>query len=328
LELAVITKILTRYPEILFTGAMLAIMLLLSVALSLPIILPSTERAEFLGIHYLYPLIGIGFWFGFAVVGQRRDLPRIFLTAFPCYALVQWAYFNIKLWVPYINPVSFDQIYWEIDQHLRPLVDMAFDIRRHTAWLVPLHGNFYMVGFIMMFYVSFCYHALRTPEKFRTVFLAALFFQGLGTLAYIPFPALGPFLFEPGVNEMMTAAQADMLNFHDKIVRHGAGWLSVHGPSNITAGLAAMPSLHAGGSFLFLLLAWRHARILLPLYLPLTFYILVAAVATRWHYLIDLPIGVALARVSVALAEKLSGNASPVDKEPAEDVPGAVPAAV
>lgn len=302
-------KISFRNPEILFTVAMVVIMLLLSAALSLPILLPSIERAEFVGIHYLYPLIGIGVWAVFASIGRRKALPHTFLIAFPCYALVQWAYFNIKLWMPYINPVSFDQIYWEIDQHCRPLVEMTFYIRRATAWLIPLNGNFYIVGFIMMFYVSFCFHALRTPEKFRIVFLSALFFQGLGTLAYIPFPALGPFLFEPGVNEMMTAAQADMLEFHDNIVRQGRGWLGVNGPANMTAGLAAMPSLHAGGSFLFFLLAWRHARILLPLYTPLMFYILVAAVATRWHYLIDLPVGMILARVSVALAEKFGGDA-------------------
>jgi hypothetical protein len=49
-----------------------------------------------------------------------------------------------------------------------------------------------------------------------------------------------------------------------------------------------------------------------PVYLPLVVYIFVAAVSTRWHYLIDLPAGLALAFVCVKLAEWLLPN----DPEP------------
>ena len=71
------------------------------------------------------------------------------------------------------------------------------------------------------------------------------------------------------------------------------------------AGLGAMPSLHAACSSLFLWFAWRHGRILLPTYIPLVFYILVTAVASRWHHLIDIPVGIALARLSIYLACRL-----------------------
>jgi len=308
-------------PEIAFTAIMLAIMLSIATAYSLPVLIPSGERAAFVGIHYLYPLIGVAIWGIIALIGQRKNLARTFFIAFPCYALIQWIHFNIKLWVPHINPYMLDDIYWKTDQFFRPLIDLMYDISHSMAWLVPLDSNMYMIGFIAIFYISFCFHAIMTPDKFRTVFVAALLFQGLGALAYLPFPALGPFIYEQGLNPKMTAAQLSMLAFHKDIVAHDASWLIANGPANITAGLGAMPSLHAGGSFLFFILAWKYARVLIPLYSILLAFILVSAVTTRWHYLIDLPVGMMIAWVSVWLAEKFTarGAEKPVVQQQADE---------
>lgn len=317
------TRSIVRSPEILFTAAMFWIMVTLSAVFALPILLPSGERAAFVGIHYLYPLVGVAIWGVLALIGQRKSLARTFFVALPCYAAIQWICFNIKLWLPHINPIMFDEFYWSVDQALYPVVSVIFTFCKAIDWVIPLDGNFYMVGFIGMFYVSFCFHAIMTPDKFRTVFLSALFFQGLGTLAYIPFPALGPFIYEPGLYSRMTASQAGMLDFHQQIIANDSSWLAVHGPANLTAGLAAMPSLHVGGAFLFLLLAWKHARVLVPLFLMLMLFIFAAAIGTRWHYLIDLPAGMAIAWASIKLAEKYTRAASdavplpPADREPA-----------
>src|SRR5690606_22886979 len=156
---------------------------------------------------------------------------------------------------------------------LRPLVDACFALRQAMAPIIPLDSNFYMTAFIAMFYVSFCFHALRSPHQFRTLFLAALIFQGTGALAYLVMPAIGPFLYESGIEPLQTSAQASMLSVRDDIVNGGANWIAANGGTHITVGLAAMPSLHTGGSFLFLLFAWRYARVLLPLYLPLFAFI-------------------------------------------------------
>jgi len=313
---------LARNPEIVFTLAMLFIMVGLSLTFSLPILIPSGERAAFVGVHYLYPLVGVAIWGIIALVGQRTNLARTFFVALPCYALVQWMHFNIKLWVPHINPLYYDDFYLKVDSAFRPVIQFMFVLSQRLDFLIPADSNFYMVGFIGIFYISFCFHAIRTPENFRTVFLSALFFQGLGTLAYIPFPALGPFLFETGINETMTKSQEGMLAFHRAIISNPPEWLTIHGPANITAALAAMPSLHAGGSFLFWLLAYKYARILLPLYTFLLFFILISAVTTRWHYLIDLPVGMLIAWISVTFAEKLS--ALPTDDSAARPARGDV----
>jgi membrane-associated phospholipid phosphatase len=97
-----------------------------------------------------------------------------------------------------------------------------------------------------------------------------------------------------------------MLAAREANLAGGAGWIAANGGSHITVGLAAMPSLHTGGAFLFLLFAWRHARVLVPVYAPLFAFIAIDAVASRWHYLVDLPAGIALALACAWAAERLN----------------------
>ncbi|MCI4589017.1 phosphatase PAP2 family protein [Sphingobium sp. BYY-5] len=297
-------------PEIGISLAMLAAMLLFSVVFRLPIIFPAGERAAYVGIHYLYPLIGVGIWGIFAYFGQKKALARTFLIALPCYVVVLFAHFNIKLWIPHINPLVYDELYWSIDQYFRPVVDICMAMRRMMASFIPYESNFYMVGYIAMFYCSFCYHAVRTPEAFSELVIAALLLQVIGTLAYLVAPAGGPFIYEQGLDPIVTNGQKSMLDFYQHSVAEGPVWLERNGGVAFTVGLAAMPSLHTAAACLFLGFAWRHGRILLPLYGFLTFFIMVTAVATRWHYLIDLPVGVLIAWVSLMVAKKLSRSVS------------------
>jgi hypothetical protein len=292
-------NMLRKWPEIGFTAAMAALVAAISWVFQMPFNLPSGERAAFVGIA----------------------------IALPCYAIILVCHFNLKLWAPHLNPMLWDDLYWQIDNALRPLVDLCFSLRRALVPFVPLDSNLYMISFITMFYISFCYHALRTPDHFRTLFIAALFLQGTGALAYLVMPALGPFLYQPGIETLQTDAQAAMLQAWHANMAHGTGWLARSGSAYITVGLAAMPSLHTGGSFLFLLFAWRHGRKLVPLYVLLFSYIAITAVASRWHYLIDLPVGMLLAWACLKVAERITrSQATVATTEPAPSIPEPVPA--
>ena len=302
-----LARLAKRWPEVAFTLFMIAATAGFSFGLGLPFHLPSGDRAAFVGIHYLYPIAGLAIWALVAAFGQKRNLLSVFLVALPCYAIVLVCHFNIKLWGPHINPMLWDDLYWAMDQAVRPLIDGSFAARNWMDPVIPLDGNFYVTGYIMMFYVSFCYHAIVTPDKFRTLFLAALFVQGLGALAYLAMPALGPFLYEAGVETKVTGAQASMLAAYHANVAGGAEWLAANGGTHITVGLAAMPSLHAALAFLFWLFAWKHGRTLLIPYSLIFGYILVAAVANRWHYVIDMPVGIALAWACCRAAHRLTG---------------------
>jgi len=311
-------------PEVWFTAALVALVLALSAWLGFRVNLPAGDRAAFVGIHYLYPLAGLAIWGAIAAIGQRRVIGRTMFIGLPCYAIVLVCHFNLKLWLPHINPVLWDDLYWRTDTLLRPLVDFCFAARQALAVIVPLHSNFYMGAFIAMFYGSFCLHALRDQHQFRTLFLAALFFQGLGALAYMIMPAIGPFLYEPGIEPQQSSAQLSMLGAREANLAGGAGWIAANGAAHITVGLAAMPSLHTGGSFLFLLFAWRYARVLVAPYSVLFGFIAIDAVASRWHYFIDLPAGIALALVCAWAAERLNPRSTAESEAPTTAKPDAL----
>src|SRR3546814_10902069 len=103
---------LKRMPELAISGAMILIMLLFSLIFNLPIIYPSGERAAFVGIHYIYPLIGVGLLGILTFFVGNRAIASRFLIALSCYAAILFAHFNMKLWIPHINPTNFDASYW------------------------------------------------------------------------------------------------------------------------------------------------------------------------------------------------------------------------
>jgi hypothetical protein len=295
-------------PEVKIACATLAVMLILSWAYSLPIVIPSGDRAAFVGVHYIYPLIGIAILGVTTFLAGKREIATSFLLALPCYIAIIFAHFNIKLWIPHINPENYDKIYWDMDNIVRPLVDICIYIRRDVLFFIPYESNLYMLSFIALFYISLMYHAIKTPERFRTLVISVLLLQALGALAYLVAPAIGPFLYERGVDPTISDGQFSMLEFYRHSVAEGPSWIARHGGANFTVGLAAMPSLHAAGAFLFFLFAWKHGRVLLPLYSFILFFILVTSIASRWHYVIDIPIGIALAWACLWIAERIGAR--------------------
>lgn len=310
-------------PEIAIAGASLVVMYFFSLVLNLPIIIPSGDRAAFVGVHYIYPLIGVAMLGISTFLAGKRDVAISFFVALPCYIAILFSHFNIKLWIPHINPVMYDSFYWKTDELVRPLVDACIYIREHIFGFITFDSNFYMLSFIGLFYTSFLYHAIKTPSHFRTLVVAVLLVQSLGALAYLVAPAIGPFIYERGIDPTITPGQLGMLEFYRGSIADGPDWIAKHGSVNFTVGLAAMPSLHAAGAFLFFMFAWKHGRILIPLYSVILFFILVTSVASRWHYVIDVPVGLALAWGCVWLAERLVGD---VRCEQSESVTKATPA--
>lgn len=296
-------RLIQRLPaEVLLALGFLAITLSTAGLLGLPFSLPSGDRAAFVGVHYLYPLIGIAIWAAIVVFARREQLAATFFMALPCYALILLCHFNLKLWIPHINPTSWDAFYWQTDQAVRPLVDSSMAFRIALDPIIPLDSNFYMLGFVALFYLAFGYACLKRPDSFRELVLAALILQVLGSFAYLVAPAIGPFIFEVGVEPPATSAQESMLGAWHANTSGGAAWIAVNGGTHLTTGLAAMPSLHAGGSFLFLLYAFRHARRMILPFAAIFMFISIDAIANRWHYAIDLPAGMVLALVAYCFA--------------------------
>src|SRR3546814_5682903 len=79
---------------------------------------------------------------------------------------------------------------------MRPVVDACMFLRRSAFFFIPYESNFYMISYRALFYTSFLYHAIKTPEYFGRLIISALLLQVFGTLAYLVAPAVGPFIYE------------------------------------------------------------------------------------------------------------------------------------
>ena len=275
----------------------------LSLYVGAPIAAPSTEAFAFVGLHYLLPLVTVLAGCLILLRDPAKSARLVYMLGI--YAGVLTLHFNIKLWAPLINNRLFDAEFQALDDAMRPVIDASLHFHAMLAPIIPGLDHVYLLGFIGMFYASFLYFAVRRRDAFEEVFLGALLFQALGALAYLPAPALGPFVHETGTNAVVTEVQKTMLGVHGSVSTEGPTWLAIHASDHLTAGVAAMPSLHVGGAVLFFVYALKYSRRLSVTLLPILAFIAVESVATRWHYVVDLPVGIALAFLSVWLVQRL-----------------------
>jgi len=166
--------------EIWFAGMLGILVVAFSILFGLPFIMPGRDTTAFVGIHYFVPLIAILIWYACcALCGQRDRLGRLTI-ALLSYGIVMWFHFTLKLWAHLINPRLYDALLWSIDGYFRPVVDVCMAIHNVLAAYLPDLGSLYLLGFIAMFFISFCLHAVASPGAFRKLLLAAILFQGLG----------------------------------------------------------------------------------------------------------------------------------------------------
>jgi membrane-associated phospholipid phosphatase len=126
--------------------------------------------------------------------------------------------------------------------------------------------------------------------------------QALGSISYLVAPALGPFIYEQGASAYSTNLEHGFLLVHQAILAGGTRWLGDNTGAFLTSGLGAMPSLHIAIAVVFLYYAQRHGSWLAWIYWPALVWIGFEAMASRWHYGIDLVFGFALSAVCIFLA--------------------------
>jgi hypothetical protein len=305
-----------RFPEFGVLIAMAAITLSLAGWLGAPFVIPDERIRIYLGVRYAVPVAMAGIFFALPLLVRRRRHGQggapsltnelVWSAAFVgIFSAVMWLHFHIKMWVPLINPLRFDDLYQRSDLALAPLVAALTAFRAFVNERFPVVDHWYLGLFMGMFFISFSYHMLWDRRGFRRVYLATLVNQSLGALSYLIAPAVGPFLYAGGPNRLATASQTGMWEAYNTLIANGPVWLESFGQSYFNAGLAAMPSLHAGAAWVFVWYAFAHRTRLKWFYVIAYGWILIEAVVSKWHYVIDLPAGIILAALSIWIANRL-----------------------
>ncbi|UCH75444.1 MAG: phosphatase PAP2 family protein [Rhodospirillales bacterium] len=232
-------------------------------------------------------------------------------TVFVTVILVMYFHFNLKMWVPLINPERFDAAYMETDRWLAPVIDLFRALRGLApvdwAWFDQL----YQLGFVLMFVVSFAILAVSRDRHYPHFVLGIMLVLVLGGLAYLIAPAVGPFIFEDGMNRAAMQAQAGMWRVYGTVLREGAPWIAANGSEYFTGALAAMPSLHIAHAAV---MTWYMHQSRLAVrwpFLVILIFILVESVVSRWHYLIDAPAGLLVAAAAIVIANRICDGAGP-----------------
>ncbi len=282
-----------------------------------PLELPSERVSHVLGINAALPVL-----FGLVAYLLSQGLRRFLGQQAPSAAVVlrhtvhdlsflllfvvtTYYHFNLKMWMPVINPHLFDAAYFAWDQRLHWLVEGMTNLRQGIAQFLPWADQWYQLAFVLMFVLSFCYFAVGRDPHYPHFALGVLLVLSLGSLSYLIAPAVGPFLYETGVNARASEAQAGMWGAFQQVQNQGTGWIAAHGSAYFTGALAAMPSLHIAHAVVMTYYMTRSRSLLAPLFMLLTFWIVLESVASRWHYVIDAPFGLLLAGLVIWVVNRV-----------------------
>lgn len=290
-------------PEAFLALAFVAAGLFIGRLFGLPVSLPTSSSLAFTGMGNLVPALVVAAGLLITFLTQRAARALYFVAVLVSYCAILIIHFNVKLWAHVVNPTVWDSEFRQIDEMLRPAVDGSLAIHRMLASVIGPIDWLYLFAFLAMFGCSIIVHSSRSFLVFRKAVLTAMLVHVLGGLSYLAMPALGPFIYEHGANALETHRQIFMLGAHNAAVPGGIAWFEKEGPQFLAAGLGAMPSLHVASSAVFVYYAWRHERHLSWLYLPLFAFIMIEAVATRWHYLVDIVAGLGLTALAICLVE-------------------------
>ncbi len=291
------------WPEFLLAGLFVAIGMVIGWSHKLPMQVPDSASLAFTGLSNQAAIFIVASAILITFLTQTLRRALYLVTSLVAYSAILITHFNLKLWVHVINVNQWDKAFWTSDQAMRPLVDGALSIHRGLASAVGPIDRLYLFAFLAMFVCSITVHCSRCFPVFRKVVLTSMTVHVLGGFAYLVMPALGPFIFEPGPNALETERQIYMLAAHNNALAGGLGWFQAHGAKFLATGLAAMPSLHVASSAVFVYYALRYERILGWFYVPLFLFIMSEAVATRWHYVVDIFGGLVLTTVAVICIE-------------------------
>ncbi len=209
--------------------------------------------------------------------------------------LTFFAYGWIKLAMPVVHPVLFDQQLWDLDQlvffGLAPTV-FFLDVLGNEAFLKTIDWSYSYV-FYASTIVASGYFFSDPGRRVRVAFAngnAVLWIAGVWL--YMAFPSLGPAYRFPDVwlayDHVLARTQylqAVLMRNYQDVIRAARG--EQHGPIHLMLGIAAFPSLHVAFQtyvFLWMRRLWTSGEVLFGIFAATIF---LGSMITGWHYLVD-----------------------------------------
>ena len=203
---------------------------------------------------------------------------------------------SLELLVHYINPRDIDPLLIKLDYlifHGHPTVMLE-------SIMSPLLTDMFQVAYISYYLLPVTLGiALKLKEDNRafdrSLFLIMLCFY-LSYIGYLLMPALGPrFTMEHLQHRelqglFITGPVQEALNKLEGIKRD------------------AFPSGHTAITLTVVYLSWRFEKRLFVFFLPVAIALIVSTVYCRYHYVVDVIGGVALALITIAAGEGYYGN--------------------
>ncbi len=225
--------------------------------------------------------------------------------------IFNYTYFWLKVCVPMVNPKLWDQAFARIDNLLHfgfsPSIVLTEAVRGTLLGGIDLWYGLWLPT-VSLTIAFFCAHS---RDRVRRAFvLSCVLIWVLGAWLYVALPALGPIyvftdIWRDILPNMPSNAGAQQLLWENyQTIQRGIqdGQLYRFNP---TRGVAAMPSLHVGVHWMFMLWFHRHVR---PLFIPAaaaTFLTFLGSIITGWHYAIDGYVGIALGTLAFWVAIRL-----------------------
>ena len=166
-----------------------------------------------------------------------------------------------------------------------------------TPWLTEIMSLCYLLFFPYLF-ISLIYYAWRGLTVFRQLTVGLFTLYALGFLGYSTVPAAGPYLALPDAFSVPLTGWA-ITRFNAYVVASGSN------------GVDVFPSLHCAVSCFLLFFDRQHTRWRFRLYLAPCVCLWLATIYLRYHYLVDVVAGFALAAFALCILARWEKHAVP-----------------
>jgi membrane-associated phospholipid phosphatase len=238
--------------------------------------------------------VWIGLLFAFQLASQQRRARHLgsFLYDFSPVLFIILIYESLGDLIQHLRQ-DIDPGLIRIDLFLFGLHPTVWAERWITSWLTDLMSFFYVSYYFIPVILSVTLYLRGQRQDFDRTIFVLLFGYYVSFIGYILFPAIGPRFTLNGLQTVPLEG-----SFLTDFVRDTLNQLE-HNRRD------CMPSGHTQLSLMTLYLAYRYQRKLLYLLAPLVAGLIVSTIYLRYHYVIDLFAGVAVAVACVIMAPRL-----------------------